>query len=211
MTKLCPCCKQDKPLTEYYKNKRNTDLLQNYCKSCQAQKTITSKAKFPEKHKATKRAWYQNNRERVLQHYAPKAKERYSISRQWALDNPERVLQLQRDFRKRQDPLIKSFKRFVQTLHRHQLTLNQYLDLATKQDFLCAVCGGSPSLRKWKNTHQTGFVIDHDHVTNRVRSLLCTTCNVALGMIRDTPEIARKLAAYLEHHSALNLALEASR
>jgi hypothetical protein len=51
----------------------------------------------------------------------------------------------------------------------------------------CDVCGGRKRL-----------VIDHDHKTGRVRSLLCVTCNLGLGAFKDNPELLRAAALYLE-------------
>jgi hypothetical protein len=56
----------------------------------------------------------------------------------------------------------------------------------------CQVCG---------ETDQSTFVIDHDHKTGEVRDLLCRSCNLILGYAKDNPEILRKLADYLNHHS----------
>lgn len=39
---------------------------------------------------------------------------------------------------------------------------------------------------------------DHCHVAKEFRGWLCQQCNTALGMVRDSPEILRRLAAYLE-------------
>jgi hypothetical protein len=39
--------------------------------------------------------------------------------------------------------------------------------------------------------------IDHDHITGKVRGLLCTQCNIALGMTHDDPGLLTKLAEYL--------------
>lgn len=53
----------------------------------------------------------------------------------------------------------------------------------------CAVC-----------TSQTKLVVDHDHVTGLVRSLLCAGCNSAIGHARESAETLRALALYLEKH-----------
>ena len=34
--KICPRCKEEKPLSEFYKNKRNKDGLQHACKVCKS-------------------------------------------------------------------------------------------------------------------------------------------------------------------------------
>ena len=40
--------------------------------------------------------------------------------------------------------------------------------------------------------------IDHDHVTGRIRGLLCGKCNKALGLVGDQPAMLRVAAEYLE-------------
>jgi hypothetical protein len=51
------------------------------------------------------------------------------------------------------------------------------------------------------------LVVDHDHMCcpvdryscgKCVRGLLCRTCNMALGLLYESSETARSLAAYLE-------------
>jgi len=55
----------------------------------------------------------------------------------------------------------------------------------------CAACGSEPDSMR-------ALHLDHDHETGVVRGFLCNTCNVALGMVRDSPERLRQLAEYLE-------------
>jgi len=50
----------------------------------------------------------------------------------------------------------------------------------------CAIC-----------EDETRLNVDHDHETGKVRGLLCRRCNVALGFLRDDPELADLAAAYL--------------
>jgi hypothetical protein len=54
----------------------------------------------------------------------------------------------------------------------------------------CAICSRVATLH-----------IDHDHATGKIRSLLCPPCNKALGLLRDSPEIAQKAADYLRAHA----------
>ena len=59
----------------------------------------------------------------------------------------------------------------------------------------CAICGNaSPESR-----HKF-FCVDHDHRTGRTRRLLCDPCNIGLGKFKDSPELLRRAAIYLEEH-----------
>lgn len=42
--------------------------------------------------------------------------------------------------------------------------------------------------------------IDHDHVTGKIRGILCSACNHALGLVRDNRDTLRQLATYLDTH-----------
>lgn len=51
----------------------------------------------------------------------------------------------------------------------------------------CEICGSADRLH-----------IDHDHVSQAVRGLLCHSCNNMLGRAKDRPEVLRRAAEYLE-------------
>lgn len=44
----------------------------------------------------------------------------------------------------------------------------------------------------------TRFCVDHDHITKKVRGLLCNLCNRGLGMLEDNPSTLRRLLSYLQ-------------
>jgi Autographiviridae endonuclease VII len=50
-------------------------------------------------------------------------------------------------------------------------------------DGLCALCYDEPAT-----------VIDHDHLTGRIRGAVCHNCNIALGHLKD--DVGRVLRAY---------------
>lgn len=71
------------------------------------------------------------------------------------------------------------------------ITVEDYARILHAQDFKC-VCGGVLE-------HGTFRVhVDHCHRTGLVRGVLCYGCNVALGMVKDSPATLRILAKYLE-------------
>jgi hypothetical protein len=40
--------------------------------------------------------------------------------------------------------------------------------------------------------------IDHDHITGRMRGIICTSCNKALGLFKDSIPALTKALAYLQ-------------
>jgi endogenous inhibitor of DNA gyrase (YacG/DUF329 family) len=57
----------------------------------------------------------------------------------------------------------------------------------------CTICGTTD----WRGKHERGHV-DHDHETGVVRGLLCSRCNVGIGMFGDDPARMRRAADYIE-------------
>ena len=72
---------------------------------------------------------------------------------------------------------------------RYGITADDATRMYEEQDGLCAICTERPAQH-----------VDHDHVTGRVRRLLCFTCNSGLGNFRDDPELLRLAAEYLDAH-----------
>jgi hypothetical protein len=60
----------------------------------------------------------------------------------------------------------------------------------------CEVCGSNEQYK------HIGICFDHVHGTNEFRGWLCAKCNLALGLVNDSPETLLKLALYLEQHRA---------
>jgi len=75
----------------------------------------------------------------------------------------------------------------------YNIELEEYERLYDAQGGGCAICG-QPERSKI-----TGLlVVDHNHDTKKVRGLLCTNCNIAIGHLRDDPNVLRAAALYLE-------------
>lgn len=65
--------------------------------------------------------------------------------------------------------------------------------MAAEQENRCAVCEQPETKRGARGT----LSIDHDHVTGHVRGLLCAKCNMAVGLLQDSAELAERVMLYL--------------
>lgn len=77
-------------------------------------------------------------------------------------------------------------------IESYGITLADYENLRLAQNYKCAICG----LPEESNMHGKLF-IDHSHTTNKVRGLLCSDCNTALGKFRDNPVLMLRAAEYV--------------
>ena len=84
---------------------------------------------------------------------------------------------------------------------KYGMTLEEMTEYVNGHDDNCDVCG-NPDVTHRKATWTNGLTFDHDHISGRMRGMLCSTCNVALGQTGDDPERLRKLAVYLERFRA---------
>jgi len=78
--------------------------------------------------------------------------------------------------------------------HAHGLTLVQYDAKLSFQNGLCRLCN-KPF------TETDGPALDHNHVTGQLRDFLHRTCNLAIGNLKDSADICKLAAEYLERHS----------
>jgi uncharacterized CHY-type Zn-finger protein len=59
------------------------------------------------------------------------------------------------------------------------------------QNYTCAIC------HRALDELEHGLVVDHDHVTGKVRALLCGNCNTALGLLGDDVARIQRAAEYV--------------
>lgn len=76
---------------------------------------------------------------------------------------------------------------------KYGLVTGQYDSMLQTQNGRCAICHNPPSAGKV-------LVVDHDHATGNVRSLLCSQCNFGLGYFADNEENLLGAIAYLRNH-----------
>lgn len=106
----------------------------------------------------------------------------------WAAANPERMKKLRKDWATANPERI----RMRQIRQAYGITEEEYDALLERQSYVCAICH-DPLERLSSRTH-----VDHCHQTGQVRGLLCRTCNIGIGHLRESPKLLRQAALYCE-------------
>lgn len=88
----------------------------------------------------------------------------------------------------------KESHRKYRLLYMYGITREEYDQKLANQNNCCAICGTHVS-----NTKRA-LAVDHDHVTGKVRDLLCGKCNTGLGQFKDSLELLEKAVTYLKEH-----------
>lgn len=167
--KICSKCKAQRPLEEFHKNSGNHDGLHYWCKECSRKNG-------------------KNYRDR--------------LSKRLTIEIPETKVCTRCKTEKMSSQFSKS-KRAKEGLHNwcktcvrdQKLKLSYGIDVEAydrvlkSQNGVCAICQ--------ENSGKRILAVDHDHITGRIRGLLCDRCNVLIGMARDNIQTLRKAILYL--------------
>lgn len=165
--KTCKKCKEQKPVTEFYKNHKNKDGLRPECKACRI--------------KAAQQ-WYKANSEKAQ-----------NSSDIWRESNSEKVKRMTKAYRDANPDMIRGqhLKQYWPTLSAKE-ALIKFNELKSLQNNCCAICGTN---KPYGRTNE--FVVDHCHETGKVRGLLCHPCNSGIGMFKDNASLLEKAISYL--------------
>lgn len=76
---------------------------------------------------------------------------------------------------------------------KYGMTLEEYEEMFDQQGGVCAICEQQEPQNKL-------LAVDHCHQTGKIRGLLCSLCNTAIGKLNDDPRLVLKAADYLLAH-----------
>ena len=65
-------------------------------------------------------------------------------------------------------------------LQEYNLTQKSYDKLLLEQNYQCKIC-----FSKFMDNKRKSLCVDHNHKTGEVRGLLCGTCNIVLGLVKE--------------------------
>jgi hypothetical protein len=167
----CVLCKNKKGKEQYYNNKKDEEWLK--------------------KENTRRKIWADNNRDymrKAISEWGQKNKE--YVKEKWKerrKNNPQKYRDKQNKWRSENPDKIWKYGLKA----RHNMSEIQFNELAKQQDNTCAICGGTEKL-------QRRLLVDHCHKTEKVRGLLCNSCNVGLGLFYDNVSLFQSAISYLK-------------
>jgi hypothetical protein len=76
---------------------------------------------------------------------------------------------------------------------KYRIRVEDYWRILGEQGGRCAICGADEAGGKHNRWH-----VDHNHRTGQVRGLLCHSCNIGIGHLRENPDVLRSAIDYLD-------------
>ena len=117
-------------------------------------------------------------------------------SKEWQKLNPQRTSITCAKWYKNNPDKVKD-----RTLRRkYGITIEIFNELLLSQNNVCAICEQPETALDPKTKQPRLLAVDHCHMTGKVRGLLCTGCNAALGFLKENQDRALRLAQYINYH-----------
>lgn len=114
-------------------------------------------------------------------------KDKYKVkARDWLKNNPEKYKEYQKTSRQNRKPKARDYY----LRNRFGITLEVFEQMSVEQNHVCKICGSKELTYKNLN-------VDHCHETGKIRGLLCTSCNTALGLFKDNIQNLTSAIRYL--------------
>lgn len=109
----------------------------------------------------------------------------------WKLAHPEKIAQYRKSAKNSVKPATIIKAHFHRISKTYGITKEQYDQMLREQKGVCIICGNT-------NKSKIRLAVDHDHKTGKVRGLLCSRCNVALGLVGDDIIVLQEMISYLD-------------
>ena len=119
---------------------------------------------------------------------------------EWAKNNKDKVSEKNTKSHERRKSYYQSevgvqSSRRAHLKRKYDMKLEEYNEILEKQNGVCDICNEPES-----GSRNNFLAVDHSHETNKIRGLLCTTCNRAIGLFKDDIEVLEKAIKYLKKH-----------
>jgi hypothetical protein len=152
--------------------------------------------KDPEKRRANRRAYYKKNTDKVT---SLNLKSRMkNIDKVRAHDavrdkTPQRLGMHRKLNRIRWVEMPKGERQRLQAISLNRRIRRLEAEAGRQRPDICELCGEP-------GPDGGAMYFDHCHVTGLFRGWICWRCNIVLGHVDDSPDLLRKMVAYLERN-----------
>ena len=191
---ICTKYNIEKPYIEYYKNNR-------WCKKCNNSYSRQYYQDNKEKLNKQAKKRHQDNKEKANAHMREyyKRPEVKKKRREYLKKNKEKIRQYQKQYSKDNKAKMAEYG-----LVKYGLTFEDKTKMIIEQNNKCAICHNEFSSSK--HTH-----VDHCHSTEKVRGILCKSCNNMLGYGNDIMETFFNAGRYILRWKTLHAKKERAR
>jgi hypothetical protein len=195
--KICSICQEKKELNQFYSHKRTKDGKYASCKKCEKAKYDQKKVQTKINLK-TKVCSICKKRKRISNFHKNIGKNdgfhtQCKMCRNEVLRREEHK-DSTRVYKNSWSQYNKESIKNSQLKSKFGITLPEYNELLFKQENKCAICNNESS------TNEKDLAVDHCHKTGKIRGLLCHTCNLGLGHLKDDINLLNKAVDYLKNH-----------
>lgn len=111
---------------------------------------------------------------------------------QYYIRHREQIKQKQRNYYASNKERIKPRHVWHSVKNKYGLSQDQYNELLIEQNGRCAICKRLPTIKR--------LSVDHDHITHKIRGLLCDSCNRGIGLLQDSRLICFTASEYLARY-----------
>ncbi len=192
MNKICCRCKRELDSSQFTKRSEANSGLRGECKDCEHKR-------YRERY-AAKRAVI---RKRQKEYYATHRGEILARTSKWQkelrINHGEEIRARDRDreagYKEHRQEYRREHKEDRKTRdlkQKYGISPEEFVLLLKEQDNRCAICRSND----WGGVNKAP-VLDHIHGTSIVRGILCSRCNLALGLLGDTYEGLERALKYL--------------
>jgi len=179
----------------YQKHRAERLAYQNEYRKKNKEAIVLKKAKHQIEKKQVlneiSRQYYQNNKKDIRQKqkiYQVENKEAIGLRRFGYYRENKKIISMKNSIYRKENPEIRLRNDLMKM---YGISLEDFRLMEASQGGVCKICGRPPSGK------QKRLQIDHDHSTGKIRGLLCSNCNTALGLFKDNPHAIDAAAQYL--------------
>ena len=139
-----------------------------------------------------RKEYYSKNKEILLkkqaEYYLKNKEVRKKVTKEYQIKNRDKIKKYKADNHRKNISKVKA----NWIMKQYGLTIEGFDDLYISQNKKCAICGKELPTGFYRDKH-----IDHCHDTGIVRGILCSKCNLFIGLAKNDISILNSAIKYL--------------